>query len=135
MKIKHHKPLIYPIVKFFFPAAHWDIVIITWGDTAYCKTELNASLVEHERVHTEQQSRNKLIGLWWWVRYIYSPAFRLSQEIPAHIAEYRTAIRGVSSQRRAYFLDFISERLSGPLYGNVMTRDAAKRLLLGYPQD
>lgn len=132
MKMSHEKPAIYPIVKFFFPAAEWGNVIITWGDTVYCAKALPQPLLEHEALHTEQQLRSKLFGIYWWIRYIASARFRLSQEIPAHRLEYRAAIRGNGTRQQARYLDVIAGRLAGPLYGNLMTLQQAKREIL-YP--
>lgn len=92
--------------------------------------KLSRSLLVHEAVHVKQQGADPEA---WWSRYISEPAFRYSQELQAHQAEYRQYCRtNKDREDRNEYLLSIAQRLSGSLYGNVVTlRDAAKAIRKG----
>lgn len=83
------------------------------------------SIRVHEAVHGERQIAD-VEG--WWRRYIASPEFRLAEEIPAHIAEYRF-FNGRPRNERRYHLKQIAKRLASPLYGRLITSVDAEKLL------
>ena len=84
-------------------------------------------LVAHEMIHMDQQSDDP-DG--WWEKYLASPTFRLAEEVPAHVAEYASIVRsGASRKERRFYLNQIAKRLSGPLYGRLLTRDEAVTIL------
>jgi hypothetical protein len=89
-------------------------VIFCYGDTIYnpSRVVVGPELIAHERVHSGQQNGKPSE---WWQRYIDDPAFRLSQEIPAHAAEYRVSGR----------LEDVARRLCSPLYGNLISFERA----------
>lgn len=60
-------------------------VIITYGDTIYCKYDLTPDKIAHESVHVKQQS--KMDKDVWWDRYFSDSKFRLQQELEAYRAE------------------------------------------------
>lgn len=93
-------------------------VIFAWGDTIYnpSRVKIPPELIAHETVHGLRQNGDPA---GWWKRYIADPAFRLDEEIPAHQAEYRVSGK----------LDAIAARLSGPLYGNLISLDKALSLI------
>ena len=65
----------------------------------------------------------------WWLRYVESPEFRLAEKLPAHQAEFAWHRRheGRHAQDRA--LAKIAGRLSGPLYGSVMSLEDARAMI------
>ena len=72
----------------------------------------------------------------WWHRYINEPAFRLEEEIFAHIAEYAELCR-LHGQRwtsrramRRTYAAHVARRLAAPLYGNLISQARAKEILL-----
>jgi hypothetical protein len=72
----------------------------------------------------------------WWHRYIHEPAFRLEEEIFAHIAEFAELCRlhgkrwvSQRNMRRTYAAH-VGKRLAAPLYGNLITVAKAKSILL-----
>ena|SRR5580765_998954 len=96
-------------------------VIFTFGKTIYNpdRVILSKALHAHEEVHMYQQGDDPWT---WWEHYMEDPAFRLSQEIPAHKAEYLAKV-GTDE------LYNIATRLSGPLYGNLISFGRAKAIL------
>jgi len=81
-------PFFYPLLKLRFPSISADHVIVTYGQDIYSRQNLPKALVAHEMIHIRQQ-KNKLYGLWWWVKYLISADFRLSQELEAYRAQYQ----------------------------------------------
>ncbi len=119
MIIVHEKPKFFWLLKLFFPSADWgEGIIVTYGGKVYCNYYLTDSLIAHEQVHLNQQE-GKIMWL-WFLRYFFSPKFRLRVEIPAHRAEYESDKEN---------LKFIASRLSGPLYKNMLTYQEAVKLI------
>lgn len=87
-----------------------------------------APILAHERVHSAQQGTDPAQ---WWDRYIADREFRLSQEIPAHRAEYGWWVSHGDPGER--MLDTIAMRLASPLYGKLIDFEAARRTLAAAP--
>lgn len=107
-------------------------VLFCWGDTVYNpeNAAMSYELGAHEAVHSERQGDTDETIRAWWRNYIDDPKFRFDEELPAHRAEWRAFCerhRGVEARRR--FLLAISLRLAGPLYGKLVSRVEAKRLI------
>lgn len=104
-----------------FPQIRHKAVIFCYGDTIYNphRTKIQHTLIEHERVHSGQQHHPAA----WWERYIDDRKFRLEQELPAHIAEYKA----MATPRQ---LKAIAERLASSLYGGLIDYERAKELIL-----
>jgi hypothetical protein len=119
MDIKVSRPLIWPLVKIFFPAAKWGEVIVTWGDSIYSKYPVSQDLIAHESVHIMQQKMSKLYGLIWWARYIVSSSFRLSQEV---ICKFL----GRGPRVRARIV--LAQAISSPVYKNMISYEKAYNL-------
>ena len=104
-------------------------VIFAYGGTIYNpeRTELTESLRAHEEVHGIRQGSD-IEG--WWKRYISDTKFRLNEEIPAHIAEYKKVceISPTRNQRRVA-LHHIAARLASGLYGGLIRYEDARRLI------
>jgi hypothetical protein len=110
-----------------------DKAIFAWGDTIYnpAGASISHPLLLHELVHADQQ-RNHPQGVeGWWELYLQSDKFRLEQEIPAHRMEYKTfcEMKKEGRNERRLYLKSIVSRLSGPLYGNLMTFEKAKQVI------
>jgi hypothetical protein len=97
-------------------------ILFAWGDTIFNPegVEIPPELFAHEAVHGKRQLN---IGIeHWWDRYLDFPVFRFAEEELAHRAEYQAyARRHPNPRKRMLVLDAIAERLSGPLYGNLVT--------------
>ncbi len=94
---------------------------------------ISQALREHEGVHGDRQVAYKGVegatvdGVeGWWQEYCLSPQFRLREEFLAHVAEvmYFNATHA-RHLRRAYLVR-VAGRLSGPLYGNLISFAKAK---------
>lgn len=131
VKVVHAYPPNFAAIKAVFPKAASPGVLFTYGDTVYNPSgiKIPPQLIAHERVHIAQQQQT-LADL-WWSQYLWSAEFRLDQEIPAHQAEYRYLLEhGVTNRAlRRRHLPRIAKRLSGPLYGHLIGREKAIRLL------
>lgn len=101
--------------------------IFAWGTTIYSPSgpKVSAALVAHETVHFRQQAEAGGPEAWWG-RYLAEPAFRLDQEMEAHIEEFRVYSEAHGRQERRRYLDWLGKRLASPIYGGVITRKAAK---------
>lgn len=100
-----------------------------YGSTIHnpSRTPIPPAIMCHEKVHSAQQRGDPGD---WWDRYIASAKFRLSQEIPAHRAEYdhyRTHL--LEGRELAATLDAIAQRLASPLYGNLIEVADARRII------
>lgn len=105
-------------------------VYFCWGDTIFMASAgmtLTPSLEAHEKMHCIRQQGDPAT---WWKRWLAEPDFRLAEEIAGHQAEWMTVkLQGISRADRRQHLRAIAERLSGALYGNLVTFDQAKRLI------
>lgn len=134
MKIIKAYPPNYKQIRAAFPVKGVPGILYAFGDRIYNPSGANVGthLIEHEKVHHAQQT-NVVINppsaltlerqaLAWWHQYIHDPAFRLAQEIPAHRAEWKElkAIAPMGENRELY-LYLMAKRLSGPLYGNLIS--------------
>lgn len=130
--IKHsiQKPPNWEKIQEVFPAVSWDKgLIVTWGDTYYCKTPISDDLICHEETHTRQQGDDIQA---WWDRYYIDSEFRLAQELEAYINQVKyiqshTEIT-TRNERRAK-INHIAELLSSDIYGNLISYDKALELI------
>ncbi len=101
--------------------------IFCYGDTIYSPHVLPVPgpLVAHEYEHCKRQGKD-VEG--WWAAYIASAEFRLAEEIPAHQAEFR-AYAGAPRKRRRLVLKLLAKRLSGKLYGGLLSFERAKAVI------
>lgn len=116
-----------------FPGAVRSDVIFSWGDRIYVLRPgpISAPLLAHEAVHGGRQTTNELAIEHWWVRYMDDPAFRLAEEIPAHIAEFQAMCIGAGRNDRRRALSLVAGKLAAPLYGRLISKDRAKDVLAG----
>jgi hypothetical protein len=113
-------------------------VIFAFGDTIYnpMGVAIAPSLMAHEAVHGERQRGGDGDVTEWWRRYIDEPQFRLAEEIPAHQAEYRALCAEhptAPRNQRRLFLSGIARRLASPLYGGIVSFEAARKLVKAAP--
>lgn len=141
MKISFDRPPLWEAIDKKFKVAGKP-VIFAWGDTIFNpqRVPLTKELIAHEEEHGRRQFAYpceaigwELATEMWWQRYLIDPAFRLAEEIPAHVAEYRAYCkrhRGGGSQRQ--MLQMIAGKLAAPLYGNLVDVKQATTLILDY---
>lgn len=104
--------------------------IITYGRTIYRLTpqgNLPRDLLVHEETHCRQQGRTPFV---WWVRYLASPRFRITQEAEAYRAQLESATM-LDRYRRQLFRREFALVLSGSMYGYAVSATEAWRLLGG----
>lgn len=143
MKILKAYPPNFTEIKAAFPAVVGrQGVLYSWGDKVYNPSGITVPewLMRHEAVHFKQQQElagphEALEGAVrkWWDLYIRSMAFRLLMEIPAHQVEYR-AYTALNKDKKKRYLNDIASRLSGPLYGYMLTHDEAVKEILNDTQ-
>ena len=128
MILSKEQPNIYPLLHQAFGVEWENGIIITYGDTVHCKYDLTPDKIAHEQVHVDQQRAQG--KLFWWSMYLFSSKFRLDQELEAYRAEAAFIKERVRDRNlRAKCITDICRDLSGPMYGNIITFDEAKKIL------
>lgn len=85
-------------------------------------------MIAHEEVHFAQQ--DKIGADLWWDKYLMDVTFRLEQEIPAYKAQYARAKKRFGYNNGTFrYLQALATDLSGPLYGNLITKSEAIKLI------
>lgn len=141
--IKAYPPLYSRIVEAFPYIKGRPGILFAWGDRLYYPNpttkaqDLPVWIEAHEEVHGKRQMENfsdyyqEAIED-WWDKYIADPEFRLQEEIPAHQAEWR-AYRDTFPENSPFdpcpYLTRVAERLSGPLYGNLISYEEARKVI------
>ncbi len=129
MEINYSKsiPDIYWRCKEQFNVDWNDGIVITYGDTIYCKNKISEDLKVHEATHVRQQ---KEIGKdVWWDRYLSDKNFRLSQEVES----YRNQLDFIKKCCNRNYRRFMEKEIindMSKLYGNMCTKDEARELVL-----
>jgi len=126
-------------IKIAFPpnydkiAAKFDLTgktpIFCYGDVIYNPHGggISADIQAHEAVHTEQQ---KAMGVEkWWNKYLEDSEFRLQQEVEAYRAQYKFLLENTSRPYRRARTKAIVEDLSSAMYGNLITKEQALKLI------
>lgn len=118
-------------------------ILFCYGGKIYNPSgeHVQPQILEHEKIHSERQLCNYWKAkdgrewtdwspFFWWQRYLEEPDFRLSEELFAHRREYEVFCKLMKNreQRRAY-LAAIADRLSGPLYNNMIKPEEARKLI------
>jgi hypothetical protein len=113
-------------------------ILFAWGAYIYnpAGVPVGPELVAHEAVHGERQNVCEEGVEGWWRLYIESPMFRLEEEKPAHVAEFKALCelqrKHWHSERnmRRRLATHVAHKLSSPLYGRLIPFEEAKRFLL-----
>ena len=108
-------------------------VLYAWGGFIYNpeRIVIPPELRSHEAVHGQRQGSTEVDIRKWWDRYLQDRDFRLGEELVAHRAELG-AIKTLHKDRnvRIRYAHAIAERLSGAIYGGMITKNEALGLLL-----
>lgn len=131
MKISADYPPNYDEICKVFNIRHRKGVIFTYGDTIHIpdRMELPNHLLEHEKTHIEQQK--ELGPEAWWARYLEDPKFRLEQEIEAYRTQWRVLLETAPRGERRLVLGHLAKDLAGPIYGKVVSKQEARKLITG----
>lgn len=114
--------------------ARWGVVFgegvaFTVGRTVHASKALTADELAHELVHVEQQRHAGGPEVWWHL-YLNDDDFRLRQEVQAYQAQYaKICARTRSREERFHYLAQMAGLLSGPLYGRMVDRVSAFKLI------
>jgi hypothetical protein len=105
-------------------------VLFSWGDKIFnpANVDIPRYLLAHEAVHGERQLKMGIEG--WWDAYLEDEAFRFEEERMAHRAEWLAYSKWCKLEQRAPYLEAVAARLSGSLYGNMVTLDEARAAIL-----
>lgn len=131
--IIHDVPPNWGLIKSNFRVTEESRVLYAYAPHVYSPVEQDIPfmLVAHEKVHIDQQQRYDGGVDAWWQRYCDDMQFRLSQELAAHRAEYRSVCDQPECNRamRRTVLKVISKKLASPLYGCMIPRKVAAAVL------
>lgn len=125
MRIVKKKPILWFIVKLFFPKADLKTSAFTFGNTIYTFCELAPHQIVHEKVHMEQQGHSKVYATLFFILYVFSKKFRREVEIEAYKKQFEyikntTSDPKIVSRVRSALASF----MASPLY-NMMTYNEA----------
>ena len=131
MNVKEEYPPNYDEVVMHFPAVAKRNVIFTYGRVIYNpkKINLTAALVTHEELHALRQTSDGMTPSLWWHKYFNDMDFRLGEEALAHHVEWMVMSKTLSRSMRRKALDIVARKLSAPIYGPMVTKQRAKKML------
>ncbi len=126
--IKKEIPPIYDRLHQKFGIKWDDGVIIAYDGAIWCKENLEPQKIIHENKHIERQ---KEIGNdAWWQLYLDNDVFRLEEEVVAYRAELEFIKRHIKNREMVFHAKRdIAENLSSSIYGNMVTKQEAMKLL------
>lgn len=127
MKIIYDWPPNIEIIKKHFPAN--ENTVFTYGNKLYVpgKSAVPRHLEKHEETHMHQQGENPDA---WWGRYFVDPKFRTEQELEAYRRQYKEFCESHKDRNeQARFLYQIAGDLSSPLYGRILSKREAVKLI------
>lgn len=116
--IRNERPPNYDAIVEVFPHAKREGIVFAYGEDIYNPSgvKLSNPIVAHEYKHCARQF---LYGAeQWWQVYLSDQQFRYSEELKAHGAEFREAIKETRRDRNAYakLMTRTAHRLIAPLY-------------------
>lgn len=104
--------------------------VFSYGKILYVPygADIDPHLMAHEMTHGKYQIEMGVEN--WWKKYLYDDTFRLDQEVEAYRAQYKRYCHDVKDgNRRAKLLNFIADSLSSAMYGNLVSKSEAMRLI------
>lgn len=106
-------------------------VVFTYGDTVYIPNgePLTDDLEVHEAIHIVQQ--REMGAEEWWDKFLDDPEFRLSQELEAYRAQWKFIEENKNRNMKRAMFKHIVDSLTSSIYGNMVTRKDAEKLLRG----
>ncbi len=130
LKVVKAYPPNYDLICDHIPAVRQNSAIVfTYGNKIYSpKFEtLSDDLMAHEEVHTKRQKNPDE----WWQRYLTDVQFRLDEEVAAYRVQWQYMIDHYGRQQRRSMLQKIAKDLSSPMYGKIVTKQEAIKLITG----
>jgi len=104
-------------------------IVFTYGDKIYSPMfeTLSDDLMAHELVHVERQKNPDE----WWERYLTDVNFRLDEEVAAYRVQWQYMAQHYPRTLRRKLLNGIAKDLSGSMYGKIITKADALRIITG----
>ncbi len=130
MKVKKALPPNYELICKHIPAVRQQpSIIFAYGDTVYSPQveTLRPDLIAHEQVHLDRQDNPDD----WWHKYLTDVQFRLDEEVAAYQAQWQWMVENYGRADRRRILKSIVKDLSGAMYGKLVTKDEATKLIRG----
>lgn len=139
MKVIRAYPPNFSQIAKVFPVKGRPGILYAYGDRIYNPSgvEITPWIMAHEEVHGNRQlgvtvhTNSSLED--WWCHYLTDPKFRLNEELLAHQAEWRSythVMQATGEGTKEGYLALIAGRLASPLYGSLVTKAEAARLIL-----
>ena len=120
-KIIKNKPILFFLLKWFFPSIIWENTVISFGSKIYTKYRLDLPLYAHEFTHCEQQRFSSLYAIVWWIKYVTNSQFRLKQEIDAYRTQYEVFKSKIKDREKVNrYLYLLAQELSGRRYNSII---------------
>lgn len=134
MKVIRAYPPNFSQIAKVFPVKGRPGILYAYGDRIYNPSgvEVTPWIMAHETVHSMRQGREDTTQD-WWCQYLIDTEFRLQEELLAHQAEWRTyahVMQATGEGTKEGYLNLIAGRLASPLYGSLVTKAEARRLIL-----
>lgn len=132
MRLSNEIPPIFARIRETF-GVEWDSgVLVAWDGTIHCKhrrslADVPAHLRVHESVHFEQQKKMGVAA--WWDKYLTDAKFRLKQEVEAYQKQADFARRNLPWGQAREIISKCIDDLCGPMYGGMVSREKAERLI------
>lgn len=142
MEILAARPPNFDAIVAKFPFARNEGISFSWGLNAegkpriYCPSAeqippLHGVIKAHENVHCQRQGKDEGAIRAWWERYLVDDLFRFEEEVLGHRAELRAWKTYERDPRKLErWKHDIAAKLAGPLYGNLVTPEFARRMLV-----
>lgn len=131
MKIEKTYPPNYAEICAVIPAVQEkEGIVFTYGDTIYNPSDavIEDHLDLHESIHCKQQEKMGIEN--WWKEFLADPVFRLEQETEAYQAQYQFVFKTYGRGSASMLLKQIADDMSGSMYGNILTRKEARKLII-----
>lgn len=105
-------------------------IIYTYDGKIYSPDggDVSQDLQAHEQVHVAQHERYGGSDA-WWERYLTDVEFRLDQEVEACRTQLRWIDEHENRKTRRLMRDHICTTLAAPMYGNLLSKKQAAKLL------
>ena len=131
-KVSNEKPpqWILDAVKEFSDADWRDNIVFTYAPNIHTPSgKVSEDLYIHEMTHIKQQGDDPE---GWWKKYLEDKEFRFSQELEAYANQWNHIKLHYSRNKMLLLLNHMAESLAGPMYGNLITAEKAKELIMNY---
>lgn len=132
MRVVHEIPPFYEDVLAAGLNPNLRYVMFAYGDILYVPGGFQPlpEMMAHEMTHGRQQEAYEGGKDAWWGRYLGDQYFRIEQEAEAYANQYKAYCKQFLDRNvRARYLIAVSRDLSGALYGSVINRATAQKLI------